>query len=81
MSTDLKKARHLAPVWRVLTEVGFIVFLFYSNLLMGEFSRGNDRGKTLLFALQDIFTVKNFVIAMISGLIGYVVVEFLRKRI
>ena len=24
-------------VWRAVIEVGFIVFLFYSNLLMGEF--------------------------------------------
>jgi len=81
MSMGLKNARHLAPVWRALVEVGFIVFLFYSNLLMGEFTHGNDQGKTLAFALLDIFTAKNFVIAIISGLIGYVVVEFLRKRI
>jgi hypothetical protein len=26
-------------VWRAVIEVGFIVFLFYSNLLMGEFER------------------------------------------
>ena len=25
--------------WRAVIEVGFIVFLFYSNLLMGEFER------------------------------------------
>lgn len=62
-------------------EVGFIVFLFYSNLLMGEFTRTNQPGKSLAFAIQDIFTTTNFVIAIISGLIGYVVVEFLRKRI
>ncbi len=62
-------------------EVGFIVFLFYSNLLMGEFTRSNGQGKSLVFAIQDIFTISNFVIAIISGLIGYVVVEFLRKRI
>jgi len=64
-----------------MVEVGFIVFLFYSNLLMGEFTRSNDRGKSLVFAIQDIFTITNLVIAIISGLIGYVVVEFLRKRI
>lgn len=62
-------------------EVGFIVFLFYSNLLMGEFTYSNGQGKSLVFAIQDIFTLTNFVIAIISGLIGYVVVEFLRKRI
>jgi hypothetical protein len=35
-------------VWRALTEIGFIIFLFYSNLLMGEFTRsGMGRGKGL----------------------------------
>ena len=64
-----------------MVEVSFIVFLFYSNLLMGEFSRSNGHGKSLAFAIQDIFTITNFVIAVISGLIGYVAFEFLRKRI
>jgi hypothetical protein len=71
----------LAPVWRALVEVGFIVFLFYSNLLMGEFTRVNGQGKSLAFAIKDIFTLNNLVIALISGLIGYVVVEYLRKRV
>jgi hypothetical protein len=48
---------------------------------MGEFTRANGQGKSLAFAIKDIFTGNNFVIALISGLIGYVVVEFLRKRI
>ena len=64
-----------------MVEVGFIIFLFYSNLMMGEFERTNTRGKSLVFAVEDIFTVRNFVIAVVSGLIGYVVVEFLRKRV
>lgn len=76
-----KKPRHLAPIWRALVEVGFIVFLFYSNLLMGEFERTNSQGKGLFFAVEDIFTVRNFAIASMSGLIGYVVFEYLRKRV
>ena len=68
-------------MWRALVEVGFIIFLFYSNLLMGEFSRTNGQGKNLFFALEDIFTLGNFSIAVVCGLIGYVVVEYLRKRI
>lgn len=64
-----------------MVEVGFIVFLFYSNLLMGEFTRTNGSGKSLAYAIRDIFTVTNFLIAMFSGLIGYPVVEFLRKRL
>jgi hypothetical protein len=79
-SSDTKSAK-LAPVWRAMVEVGFIIFLFYSNLLMGEFTRTNGQGKSLAFAIQDIFTVNNFGIAIFSGLIGYVVFEFLRKRV
>jgi hypothetical protein len=71
----------LAPLLRAMVEVGFIIFLFYSNLLMGEFTKTNADRKSLVFAIQDIFTINNFVIALISGLIGYVVVEFLRKRV
>lgn len=81
MPDNEKRPRKLAPVWKALVEVGFIVFLFYSNLLMGEFTQTNARNKSLLFAVKDVFTVTNFVIAMISGLIGYVVVEYLRKRV
>jgi hypothetical protein len=76
-----RNPRKLAPVWRAIIEVGFIIVLFYSNLLMGEFTRTNERGKTLLFAVEDIFTIENFVIAIISALVGYVVFEYLRKKI
>jgi hypothetical protein len=50
-STLLRRASRLSPIeatkgmilamkkniWRAAIEVGFIIFLFYSNLLMGEF--------------------------------------------
>jgi hypothetical protein len=75
------RRRRLAPLWRAVIEMGFIVFLFYSNLLMGEFNASATRGKSLLFALHDIFTAANFSIALISALIGYVVFEFLRKKL
>jgi len=68
-------------VWRAVIEIGFIVFLFYSNLLMGEFERsgvGHTRG--LAWAIGDVFTAANFEIAMIAALIGYILFEFLRKR-
>jgi hypothetical protein len=26
-------------IWRAVIEIGFIIFLFYLNLLMGEFER------------------------------------------
>jgi len=67
--------------WRAVIEVGFIIFLFYSNLLMGEFERsglGEKRG--IASAIQDVFTAANFGIAMLAALVGYVLVEFLRKK-
>jgi hypothetical protein len=68
-------------VWRAVIEVGFIIFLFYSNLLMGEFERsGMGRKKGIAWAMGDVFTAANFEIAMLAALIGYVLFEFLRKK-
>lgn len=70
--------RHAA---RALIEVGFIVFLFYSNLLMGEFERsGMGQSNGLVWAIKDIFTVQNFAVAITAALIGYALVELLRSR-
>jgi hypothetical protein len=66
---------------RAAIEVGFIVFLFYANLLMGEFERsgmGTRRGWA--WALRDVFTAGNFAIAIVAAVIGYGLFEFLRKR-
>jgi hypothetical protein len=66
---------------RAVIEIGFIVFLFYANLLMGEFERsGMGQKRGLAWAIEDILTRANFEIAMIAALIGYVFFEFLRKR-
>lgn len=76
---DTKKS---GKILRILVEMGFIIFLFYSNLLMGEFTHSNGvRGKTLFFALQDIFTAANFTIAVVSALIGYLIFEYFRKKL
>ena len=46
-------------VWRRMIEAGFIIFLFYSNLLMGEFERsGLGQRKGLGWAIADIFTTE-----------------------
>jgi hypothetical protein len=68
--------------WRPVVEIAFIIFLFYANLLMGEFVRsrlGRERG--LVWALRDIVTIQNFAIAVIAALIGYPIVEFLRRKL
>ena len=81
MVSNPKQPKRLAPAWRAIVEIGFIIFLFYSNLLMGEFTRANGRGKTMAFALEDIFSVTNLAIAIVSGLLGYVGFDYLRKRL
>jgi hypothetical protein len=79
MHSDPKDRRPLARIRRVLIEAAFIVFLYYSNLLMGEFTVAGGHGKTLAFAFRDIFTVTNFSIAVISALMGHAVFHSLRK--
>jgi hypothetical protein len=68
-------------VTRAVVEVGFIVFLFYSNLLMGEYERsGPAESRGLAWALGDIFTARSVAIALFAGVAGYVVVEYLRRK-
>jgi hypothetical protein len=81
MQSSATNRRRGVVVIRAVIEIAFIVFLFYSNLLMGEFTVSGGRGKTLAYAFNDILTEKNFAIALISAVIGYVVFEHLRKRL
>jgi hypothetical protein len=81
MSSDPQRPKRLGRTWRAIIEVSFIVFLFYSNLLMGEFTRANAHGKTWTFAVEDIFSATNFAVAIISALVGYLVFEYLRKKL
>jgi hypothetical protein len=76
-----RKRRRLAPLARAGIEIGFIMFLFYANLMMGEFTRANSaHGKTFLEALRDVFTLTDFDIGIVAALIGYVIVEYLRAK-
>ncbi len=68
-------------VWRAVIEVAFIIFLFYSNLLMGEFERsGMGQKRGVAWAIGDVFTSTNFAIAMTAALVGYILFEFLREK-
>ena len=81
MKQDQRNPRRFAPALRAVIEIAFIVFLFYSNLLMGEFTQSNGQGKSLWLAMTDVVTGTNLAIALASALIGYVVFEFLRKKL
>jgi hypothetical protein len=48
---------------------------------MGEFTKTNGRGKSLIFALIDIFTGTNFSIAIVSALVGWAVLEYFRQKL
>ena len=70
------------PFLRTLIEVGFIIFLFYSNLLMGEFMpSGKGRVNGLIWAVKDIFTIPNFVIAVVAAYIGHFAFGYVRKKL
>jgi hypothetical protein len=68
------------PHLRAVIEIAFIIFLFYSNLLMGEFTRAAGRHKTLLAACIDIFTPKTFLIALLTAMAGHFAFELLRHK-
>lgn len=82
MENSRLRKRQINHFFRALIETGFIIFLFYSNLLMGEFTKtGNAKGKSILWAVNDIFTETNFEIALAAAILGYIVFEFLRKKL
>ncbi len=80
MPNSPRPSRPHNPFVRGLIEVAFILFLFYANLLMGEFTHSSRHGKTLTFALRDILTPENLIIGLTSALIGYLVFEYLRHK-
>lgn len=73
--------QHKITPLRALVEVAFIIFLFYANLLMGEFTAHNGAGKSLLMGLVDVVTYKNFGIALVSAIVGFVGFEKLRRQV
>jgi len=81
MPYQSKPLKPLKRFYRALIEIGFIIFLFYSNLLMGEFNRDSPHRVSLLAAMRDVVTWENFLIANISAMIGYGVFEFLRRSV
>ncbi len=79
MSSQPNKSK---KIYRAIIEISFVVFLFYSNLLMGEFNNtGLGKKNGILWAINDIFTIENFFISVIMAIISYVIFEFLRNKL
>jgi hypothetical protein len=71
----------LIYLFRPLIEIGFIIFLFYANLLMGEYTRmGKGWEKGILWSIEDIFTPYNFIIAILAAVTGHFLFSFFRKK-
>ena len=81
MLEEKTKRRILKPIIHAFIEIAFIIFLFYANLLMGEFTRGNGLHKTVALAFYDVITYKNFGIGLGAAILGFVFFEFLRKKL
>jgi hypothetical protein len=73
----------MGKAWaRAAVEIGFIMFLFYSNLLMGDLSRsGEKHGHSLAWAMRDVLTQENLAIGLAAAVIGFGLVELLRKHL
>jgi hypothetical protein len=65
---------------RALAEIAFIMFLFYTNLFMGQFTRYRY-ARSLLTAFFDLFTMTNFLIGLVGAIIGYFCIEWIRRRL
>ena len=65
---------------RASIEIGFIVFLFYANLLMGEFTRSNGH-RSLSTAAWDVLTPMNFAIGFVAACIGHWAFDHLRRQL
>jgi len=65
---------------RALAEIAFIMFLFYTNLFMGEFTRSRH-APSLLMAFFDLFTLTNALIGLAGAIIGYFCIEWIRSRV
>jgi hypothetical protein len=79
MATRSETSRNIR---RILLEMAFILFLFYANLLMGQYNLGHSfADKPILVAISNICTVDNLIIGIAAAFVGHVAFDYLRKRV
>ncbi len=78
----VEKQSMIKAARRTALEMSFIIFLFYSNLLMGQYTR-NDTGhvRSLFVALSNIFSIENLAIAVVCAFIGHALFDRIRRRL
>ena len=81
MEQTPKDKRRLSSARRVVIEIALLMFISYSVQLMAEFIAVGEQTKSIGFALYDISTVPNVLLALFSALIGCAVIEYLRKTV
>jgi hypothetical protein len=82
MENKIKKNTLFTTLLRGMIESWFIIFLFYANLLMGDFTQnGRAINKGFVWAIRDIFTTTNFIIAVVAAILGHFFFQFLRRRL
>ena len=60
-----QRFQKMAPFWRAVIEISFIVFLFYSNLLMGQYvSTSSPQNMSLWMAIKIVVTPDNLIIGL-----------------
>jgi hypothetical protein len=73
-------ANRLENVARAAVEITFIMFLFYGNLIMGQYTRTAPHHLPLVKALVNVFTFEDFVVGLVFAIIAHVVFDRLRHR-
>jgi len=67
---------------RPIIEILSILFLLYTNLLMGQFLRTSSTidGQSSWITMMDIVTPQNFFIGLVGAAIGFLLVESVNRK-
>lgn len=64
----------------IATEVGLVMFLLLTNVLMGFFTLEQKNHYSFQEKLLHTLTFENILISFIAGIISYITISAVRKR-